>query len=90
MEDQWNDTDREKPNVQENLSQCHFVDNQPLTWSALGSNPDLRRERSATHYLNHGTASLKNKVTKMLYKMSVRTSQKTQCRSCIKISINYV
>jgi hypothetical protein len=39
------------------LSQCHFV-HPNLTWTDLGSNPDLRGEIPASNRLSHGTASV--------------------------------
>jgi hypothetical protein len=57
-ERRWNDIDRGKPkNSEKNLSQCHFVHQNP-TWIDPGANPGLPGERPATNHLSHGTALL--------------------------------
>jgi hypothetical protein len=66
MDHRWNKIDGGKPKYSgENLSQCHFVHQNP-TWTDLGSNPGLRGERPSTNRLSHGTACTPlNKYTHM-------------------------
>jgi hypothetical protein len=55
-ETRWYDTDREnQKNSKKNLSQCHFVQQNP-TWTDPGANPNLRSEGRATNHLSHSAA----------------------------------
>ena len=51
-----NDTDRGKTEELGEKPVKFLLSTLNLTWTALGSNPRLRRERTTTNRLSHGTA----------------------------------
>jgi hypothetical protein len=52
-----NDTDREKPNSEKNLSQCHSIHHKSH-WSDLGTNPGHHSKKPANNHLSYVTTTV--------------------------------